>query len=110
MTIICRFYIFVPSPACSQKVCHEIRVHIALFLLDLLEGGGHDAEVAAELLGHVQDLVLVVEHVHRLGVGIVAHSEGSLNIVGDISDKVEGVLDGLGVEILLLVGGHHNLC
>ena len=44
-----------------------------------------------------------------LGVGVVADPEGSLNIVCDVPDKVQGVLNGLGVEVLLLVGGHHDL-
>ena len=71
-----------------EEVGHEVRVHLPVLLLDLLDGGGHDAEVAPQLLGHVQDLVLVVENVHSLSVGVVAHTEWSLNIVGDVSDKL----------------------
>ena len=49
---------------------------------------------------------LIVEDVHGLGVGVVPHPEGSLHVVGDVADEGDGVLDGLGVEVLLLVGGH----
>ena len=93
----------------GQKVCHELRVNFAVILLHLLESVGHDAEVAPELLGHVQDLVLVVEDVHRLGVGVEPHAEGPLDAVGDVPDKVNGVINRLGVEILFLVSGNHHL-
>ena len=37
---------------------------------NLLECACHNSQVSFELLGHTQDLVRAVEHLHCLGVGV----------------------------------------
>ena len=78
---------------CCQEVGHELRVNVSVLLLHFLQSIGHYAQISSELLGHVEDLVLVVEDVHGLGVRVESHAEGPLDAVGDVPDKLDGVIN-----------------
>lgn len=73
------------------------RLHVKIFVHggDLLQCRGHNAQITAQLADQGRYLLGVAQHLHRLRVRIVPHSERSLDVLGKGSGRDIGLVGNL---------------
>lgn len=78
-----------------QHVGNAVHIEILIGSRDLAQCRADNAQIALELTDHGRDLLGIGEHLHAAGVGIVAHTKGTLYAVGKGAVEEEQQDDGL---------------
>lgn len=74
-----------PAPhieAIVQHVGNTVHIQVLIRGGDLTQGRANDAEIAPQLADHSSDFLGIGQDLDTHGVGIVAHSKGSLDALG----------------------------